>query len=279
MRLLRIFTLVVAPLLVLGTGTGCTTLRALFGDVTKPEMTFKRVKLEGMSFDSVTLGLVYEIDNPYEIPIELAQVSYQLAVEGNRLFSGSPNQGVKIPAGRSREISFPAQIHFAEVFPAVSTIFTKKSLGYKASGSVGVDTPVGLLKFPISKSGTFDRPDLPQVRIADIAAPRITATGAELRVALDVTNTNGFPMPLEALQYGLNLNGSKVGGGTVKGANVGAKRTQRITLPVKVGIADAGRGLQQLLSGKATDVEVTGKFDFGSLTGPLDVARKLTLDR
>lgn len=279
MRLLRTLALVFASISFAFAGTGCTTLRALFGDVTKPEMTFKRVNLQGMSFDSVTLGLVYEIDNPYEIPIELAQVSYQLAVEGNRLFSGSPNEGVKIPAGRSREITFPAQIRFAELGPAVKTIFTKKALNYRASGKVGVDTPVGMLSFPISKSGTFDRPDLPQVHIADILAPKITTSGAELRVALDVTNTNAFPMPLEALQYGLNLNGSRVGGGTVRGANVGAKKTQRIELPVKVGFADAGRSLQQLLAGKATDVAVTGKFDFGSLSGPLEVARKLTLDR
>jgi len=276
MRLLRILPLVFATLLA---GTGCTTLRALFGNVTKPEFTFKRVNLQGLSFDSVTLGLVYEIDNPYEIPISLAQVSYQLAVEGNRVFSGSPNQGVKIPAGRSREVTFPAQVRYAELGNVVKTIFTKKSLGYQASGRVGVDTPVGMLSFPISKSGTFDRPDLPQVRIADIVAPRVTTSGAELRVALDVTNTNPFPMPLEALQYGLNLNGARVGGGTVRGANVAARKTQRIELPVTVGFAQAGRGLQQLLSGKATNVALTGQFDFGALSGPLQVAQKLTLDR
>ena len=196
----RITTL--ALLLVLAVaGSGCTTLRALFGDVTKPEFNFKRLKLEGMSFDSVTLGLVYEIDNPYEIPIELAHVDYQLAVEGKRLFSGSPNQGVKIPAGRKREITFPAQVRFAELGSAVKSIFTKSSLAYRASGNVGLDTPVGMLKFPISKSGNFDRPDLPTIRIAAIQAPRVTGTSAELKVLLDVTNTNPFPMPLEQVQY------------------------------------------------------------------------------
>ncbi|WP_373046790.1 LEA type 2 family protein [Vulgatibacter sp.] len=277
MSLLRSLALLLVPLALVSLGSGCTTLRALSGDITKPDFTFKRVKLQGMSFDSVTLGLVYEIDNPYEIPIELAQVSYQLAVEGNRVFSGSPNEGVKIPARRSKEITFPAQIRFAEIFPAAKSIFTQDRLDYRASGKVGIDTPVGMLAFPLSKSGTFDRPDLPKVRIADIRAPRITASGAELRVALDVTNTNPFPMPLESVQYGLALAGSKVGGGSVRGADVAAGKTKRLELPVRVSLSGAGRSLQNLLAGKATEVELDGKFDFGGISGPLDVARKMTL--
>ena len=260
-------------------GSGCTTLRALFGDVTKPEFTFKRLKLEGMSFESVTLGLVYEIDNPYEIPIELAHVDYQLAVAGKRLFSGSPNEGVKIPAGRKKEITFPAQVRFAELGSAVQTIFTKSKLDYRASGNVGLATPVGQLRFPISKSGTFDRPDLPAIRIADVKAPRLTGTSAELRVLLDVTNTNPFPMPLEQVQYGLKLAGSQVGTGSVRGADVAPGKTRRLELPLKVGLLDAGRSVTRFIAGDATDVEVTGKLDFGSLTGPFEVAKRLSLDR
>lgn len=259
--------------------SGCTTLRALFGDVTKPEMTFKRVQFQGFSLDGVTLGLVYEIDNPYEVGINLAEVAYQLEVDGNRVFSGSPNQGLKIPAGGKRDLVFPATIRFADVLPAARTIFTQDKFGYRASGRVGVKTPVGMMRFPISKSGTFDAPELPQIRIADVRAPRVTASGAELQIALDVTNKNGFPLPIEGLQYGLELNGSRVGGGNARGANVAAGGTQRITLPIRLGFLDAGRGLQQLLSGKSTNLGLTGKLDFGNVTGPLDVAKRVTLDR
>lgn len=271
------------PLAILALGlllsaTGCTTLRALLGDVTKPEFTFKRVNLQGLSFESVTLGLVYEVTNPYEIPIELAEVNYKLAVEGKQVFSGSPNRGVRVPAGRSREITFPAEFRFADLGSAARAIFTKDQLGWKASGTVGLDTPVGILRFPLSKSGTLDRPDLPRVRIAAVRAPRITATGAELRVALDVTNTNPFPMPLEAIRYGLRVAGTEVGSGTVRSAAVAAGATRRIELPL-LGLSQAGQGLQQLLAGRSTDVRVTGSFDFGSLSGPLDVARQVVLSR
>lgn len=275
-RLIRL--LLVAAALV-AFGSGCTTLRALFGDVTKPELTFKRLELSGLSFESATLGVVYEIDNPYEIPIELAHVDYQLAVEGRRVFSGSPNQGVRIPAGRSREITFPAKVRYADLGAVARSIFTKNELQWRAAGNLGVDTPVGLLKFPLSKSGTFDRPELPKVRIAAVRAPTVRATGAELRVALDVTNSNPFPMPLESIDYALRLGGKKVGAGKVRGARVAAGRTQRIELPVQVGYAQAAGGLQRLLAGEATDVSVDGRLDFGSIGGPLEVARRIALDR
>ena len=259
--------------------SGCTTLRALFGDVTKPELTFKRLELSGLSFESATLGVVYEIDNPYEIPIELAHVDYQLAVEGKRVFSGSPNEGVRIPAGRSREVTFPARVRYAELGSVARAIFSKERLQWRAAGNLGVDTPVGMLQFPLSKSGTFDRPQLPQVRIAAVRAPTVRATGADLRVALDVRNSNPFPMPLEALDYALNVGGKRVGTGSVRGARVAAGGTQRIELPVEVGFAQAAGGLRRLLAGEATDVSIDGRLDFGSIGGPLEVARRIALDR
>jgi len=259
--------------------SGCTALRALLGDVTKPELTFKRLELSGLSFDAATLGVVYEIDNPYEIPIEIARVDYRLAVEGTRVFEGSPNQGVRIPAGRSREIVFPARVRYAEIARVAKSIFTKQKLGWQASGTLGVDTPVGVVSFPLSKSGTFDRPDLPEVRIAAIRAPRVTASGAELRVALDLVNTNPFPVPIEAIQYGLQLNGRKVGSGNVRNVDLGAGKRRRVELPLQVGFGGAASAVKDLIAGEPTNVRLAGSFDFGALQGPLDVAKRLTLDR
>lgn len=270
-RLIPVFLLVFAALL-LG---GCSSLLSMLGG-TKPDITFKKVNLQGFTLDSVTLGLVYDIDNPYDIGIRIAEVDYQLEVQGRRVFRGSPNEGLQIPARGTREVTFPAQIRFADVLPAARTIFTQGKFDYRASGNMGLSTPVGMLRIPLSRSGQFDSPELPKLRIADIRAPKVTGTGAELQIALDVTNSNPFALPLESIDYGLSFNGSRVGGGNARGASVAAGKTRRITLPVKVDLVGAGRAALPFLSGRAADVALDGKMDFGSVAGPLRASQKLT---
>lgn len=254
---------------------GCSSLLSFLGG-SRPDITFKKVNLQGFDLEGVTLGLVYDIDNPYDIGIKIAEVDYQLEVEGRRVFRGSPNEGLQIPARGTREVTFPAQVRFTDVIPAARTIFTQGKFAYRASGSMGLSTPVGMLRIPLSQSGNFDSPSLPKIRIADIKAPKVTGTGAELQIALDLTNDNPFPLPLESLDYGLSFNGSRVGGGTAKGASVASGRTRRINLPVKVDLAGAGRAVLPFLQGRAADVALTGKMDFGSVTGPLKAAEKVS---
>lgn len=254
--------------------SGCSSLLSFLGGA-RPDATFKRMNLQGFDLEGVTLGLVYEIDNPYDIGIKIAEVDYQLEVEGRRVFRGSPNEGVQIPARGTRDVTFPAQIRFADVVPAARTIFTQGKFNYRASGSMGLATPVGVVRIPLSKSGNFDSPSLPKIRIADIKAPKVSATGAELQVALDVTNGNPFPLPLESVDYGLNFNGSRVGGGTARGTSVATGQTRRITLPVKVDLLGAGKAVLPFLQGRSADVALTGKMDFGSVTGPLKVSEKV----
>lgn len=269
-RLIQLFLLVTATL-ALG---GCSSLLSILGG-TKPDITFKKVNLQGFSLEGVTLGLVYDIDNPYDIGIRIAEVDYQLEVEGRRVFRGSPNEGLQIPARGTKEVTFPAQIRFADVIPTARTVFTQGKFGYRASGSMGLSTPVGMLRIPLSRTGQFDSPELPKIRIADVKAPKVSGNGAELQIALDVTNVNSFALPLQSMDYGLSFNGSRVGGGNAKGASVAANQTRRITLPVKVDLAGAGRAVLPFLQGRSADVAVDGKMDFGSVTGPLKASEKV----
>ncbi|AKU92913.1 LEA type 2 family protein [Vulgatibacter incomptus] len=255
--------------------SGCSLLQMIAGNK-KPDLTFKEVRFAGWSLDQVQLDLVYELDNPYDVPLNLAKVAYQLEVEGRRILSGSPNQGLKIQPRKKQTLVFPAQVHFLDVIPTVTALFTKSSLGYRASGSLGVDSPLGVISLPISKSGLIEVPKLPSLDLAGISVPQKSASGATVALALDVTNHNAFPLPVTGLDYALQLGGSKVGGGKAQGALVNPGERRRIEIPVGVSLAGASSAVLSLISGKPADVGVTGQLGLGKIATPIDLKKRLT---
>lgn len=258
----------------------CGSLRSLLaGGFTRPNFAFKRVALADWSFEGVDLGLVYELDNPNDVAVDVAKVEYELSVEGKRIFTGAPNQGLQIRAGEVQELTFPARVRFAELLPALDAVFGKKRLGWQAKGSVGLSTPLGLVEFPLSRSGVLLTPELPQLEITRVSVPDLTGSGARVNVGLRVTNPNSFPLALEALDYALALNGTQVATGVAPGTDVAPARSRELTVPVTVSFARAGAAIPKLLAGGAARVGLSGRLDLGRVSGPLQVSKQVTIRR
>ena len=266
--------LLVLPIVLAGT-SGCALWRMITGEK-QPELTFKEVRFTGWSLDSVQLDLVYELDNPWDVPLRLAEVAYQLEIEGRRVISGAPRAGLRIEPRRKQILTFPAKVHFLDVVPTVRALFSKDALAYRASGRLGVKTPVGVVGLPLSKSGRIDVPKLPSLDLSSISVARRGVAGASLAVGLDVTNRNAFPVPITGLDWALQLAGARVGGGKAQGAIVPPGATRRIEIPVDLSLASAGQGLAALLAGRPADVALSGKLGFGKVETPIDLKKRLS---
>lgn len=262
----------------LALGSGCALLQAAIGGQ-RPSLTFREVRFTGWSLDSVRLDLIYELHNPYDVPLRLAQVAYQLEVEGRRVVSGAPKQGLNIRPRRKQTLSFPATIHFLDVIPTVGALFSKKSLGYRASGRIGVDTPVGVIALPLSKSGDIAVPKLPKVRITGIQAPRVTPQGAQLTLGLSVENTNPFPLPLQGIDWAFQVDRHRVATGSAAGATVAGSRTQRVQIPIQLGAGAVAGAARTLLTGGTADVGLQGNLRLGKVNAPLHLTERLRLTR
>lgn len=270
----RLLLLFVLPVLLAGT-SGCALWRMITGEK-QPELTFKEVRFAGWSLDSVQLDLVYELDNPWDVPLRLAEVAYQLEIEGRRVVSGAPKTGLRIEPRRKQILTFPATVHFLDVVPTVRALFSKDALTYRASGRLGVKTPVGVVGLPLSKTGRIDVPKLPSLDLSSISVARRGVAGASLAVGLDVTNRNAFAVPITGLDWALQLAGARVGGGKAQGAIVPPGATRRIEIPVDLSVASAGQGLAALLAGRPADVALSGKLGFGKVETPIDLKKRLS---
>jgi LEA14-like dessication related protein len=156
--------LVLAALLVFSL-PGCAYVKAaLCNQFQRPDVAFQRIEAQNWSLDGVNLNLVFRVKNPNDLALEVAKVDYQLEVEGHRILRGSPNNGVSLPANGTRDLVFPARVRFLDVLPAVTAIFTRDALRWRASGTLGIQTPIGILDYPLSRSGNVAVPDLRKFR-------------------------------------------------------------------------------------------------------------------
>lgn len=272
----RIFVVVLALCLPLMAG-GCALLQAFLGGQ-KPELRFQEVKLTSWALDKVDLELVYELHNPYDVALRLDEVIYQLEVEGRRLVSGMPEEGLTVRGKGKQLLSFPATVHFLDVVPVVTALFSKESLAYRASGSLGVGTPVGVVALPLSHTGKIGVPKLPKIEITKLSAPKVGVSGAELMLGLKVHNPNAFPVKLDGLDWNFLVERSALASGRLGKTSL-SRGSQELQIPIRVGFSGAGQAAQRLLAGQKSAVSLKGKLKSGKLAAPLDVKRTLGLDR
>lgn len=257
---------------------GCALLQSILGGQ-KPELVFRDVRLTSWSLDKVDLELIYELHNPYDVALELAEVAYQLEVEGKRLLSGMPKEGLKVRGRGKQLLKFPTTVHFLDVVPVVTKLFSKESLGYRASGSLGVDTPLGVVALPLSHTGRIDVPKLPKIEITDLSAPKVTTSGAEFSVGLKLHNPNDFPLALDALDWSFLVDRSSLASGQMKKTSLVKGGQREVRIPIRVGLGGASQAVQRLLAGQKSAVSLTGKLRSGKLSAPVKTGRTLGLDR
>ena len=127
------------------------------------------------------------VDNPNPVGLALADVDYRLSIDGHSVATGKPPEGIEIPANGNADVTLPASFKFSDLGQAVATVLAKGSAGYKAEGTLGVKTPVGVVRVPLSHEGTFTLPDMPGIALG---TPRLTGVAIDhATVELPVTLT------------------------------------------------------------------------------------------
>jgi LEA14-like dessication related protein len=272
--------LLVLATLGLVTVTGCASLQRLAKNAfQKPRLTFKSARLADASLADATVDLVYQIENPNPLGLNLASVDYAFFVEGKQVVAGTPKKGLNIPAKGRSELVFPANVRFADIAPVVTTFLTKDKASYRAQGSVGIKTPIGVLNFPLEHEGTFDVPKIPQVEFQPPKVTSLTLSGAKIEIPLKLTNRNGFPLPVGGVAGALKVGGANVG--NISTGDLGlveAGGTREVKLPLTINFASALPAANALRSGQG-QVTLSGQLVSDGQAVPLDVSQLLNFQR
>jgi LEA14-like dessication related protein len=256
---------------------GCSLLRQAGSSAfERPTLAFKEARLPEIDFKGAQLDLVFLITNPNPVGLDLTRASYNLEVEGHKVASGTPKNGLKIPGGGTTEVTFPAKLQWNEIAPALEAVFAMDRVRYKASGELGV----GPVTLPLQHEGTFAAPKMPKI---DVGSPQITSlslTGARVSLPLKIANVNGFPLPLGGILGTVDIAGATVGRIALpEGAPVPSNGESTVTLPLNVSFLHTGAAAAQAIRTGVAEVKIDAILNAAGASIPVKVARTVELQR
>jgi LEA14-like dessication related protein len=261
--------------------SGCALLSELLTEVfQKPSFRFKNVALHNASLAGINLDTVWQLDNPNTVGISLAAIDYALFIDNKQVVAGAPQKGLQIPAKGSTDLTFPAEIKFLEIVPALEALLTKDTATWKVEGSIGLQTPIGILSFPLAMQDVFETPKLPQVQFADPKVTNISLQGATVSFPLSVTNRSSFPLGINEVVGTLSIAGSPVG--TLSTGTLGqleGKGTRQVSLPLTINFFSAGSAAVNAIKGGNANLKFDAQVQSGGAQVPLKLDQLVNFAR
>lgn len=258
--------------------SGCAVLGELLAAAfQQPTFRFKNVALHDASLEGISLDTVWTLDNPNTLALKLASIDYALFVDDKQVVAGAPPSGLNIPPNGATDLTFPAQVKFLDIVPALETLLTKDTATWRVEGGIGVDTPLGVLRFPLSATDDFETPKLPQVALADPKVTNISLQGATVEFPLSVTNRSTFPININTVVGSLSIAGTPVG--TLSTGNLGqldAKGTRQVKLPLTINFLSAGTAAVNAIKGGNANVKFDAQLQSGNVKTPINLDQLLT---
>ena len=256
--------------------TSCATLGQLAsGAFQKPTLAYKSASLADVSLSGATLNLVTTVNNPNGVGLSVADLDYRLSIDGHPVATGHPPEGLQIPAHGSADVTLPATFQFADLGQAVATVLAKGSAGYKAEGTVGLNTPVGVVRLPVSHQGTFTLPDMPAIALGTPRLTNLAIDHATVELPVTLTAKGSYPVPVQALEAAVSIGGTRVG--EVSARDVGTLepgKPRTVSLPLTIPFSGAFSAAQAILKGGSVPIALDGHLQSGP--APVPFALKTT---
>jgi LEA14-like dessication related protein len=277
MRTLRL--LFPAAVIALFAGGGCAALSQLLRSAfVEPTLEFKSASVGGFSLNDATINLAWELKNPNPVGIELATLQYALFVEDKQVVAGAPPAGLRIPAQGKTDLIFPANVKFQDIAPVLETFLNKDNARYRAQGTIGIDTPIGIVSLPLQKEGLFEIPKVPKVEFLPPRITNLTLFGATVEFPLTVTNRNTYALPIGNVGGFITVGGARVGNVSTGSLALTPKGASEVRIPLSINFAQAGQAALAVQRGSAT-VAFDGSMQAGSASIPLKFQQNLTFQR
>ncbi len=259
----------------------CTTLEQLAASAfQKPTLAYKSASLADVSLSGATLNLVTTVSNPNSVGLSLADLDYRLSIDGHPVATGRPPEGLEIPANGSADVTLPATFRFTDLGQAVATVLSKGSSAYRAEGTVGLKTPVGVVHLPLSHEGTFSLPDMPGLALGTPRLTSIAIDHATVEIPVTLTGKGSLAVPLQALEAAVSVGGTRVGEVSAKDLGTlepGASKS--IALPLTIPFSGALEAAQAIVKGGTVPLALDGQLQSGPAPVPFALKTTATFRR
>ena len=252
---------------------GCQSMQDMIGGVPKPTAHVIGVSIRGLSLENVVLLFDVEVQNPYAAGLPLIDLGYSLTSGGTKFLEGTVTPTGSIPARGSQVLQVPATVPFSSLYTTLKGIKPGATVPYTADFRIGVNVPVlGKIDVPLSKSGEFPVPAVPQVELSSLAVGKLSLDQMKATAILQIKNTNQFPLDLTRLGVSFALGGQEVGGSKLSNpVSLPSGQATTLEIPLSFSPRAVGIGLVNLLKGDQIAYKVSGSIDANTRYGPLSL--------
>jgi len=257
--------------------------------IKKPVVKVSNARLSGLSFEQADLLFDIDINNPNAVGISLAGFDYDLLLNKQSFLKGDQKKEMEIKAQGKATVQIPLTLDFVNIYKTYQSLKQEDEVGYTLKTGLTFNLPVlGPIRVPVSTSGKVPMVKLPAISLKSIKLDRLTFTGADFNLALGIDNPNSWGVIVNALQYGLNINGSDwISGQTKDKINLASKGQNIINLPFSISFLKLGTSVYNLVAnGQGLNYQLSGQGDLSStleLLGdfklPFDLSGKVDLSK
>jgi LEA14-like dessication related protein len=246
--------------------SGCATLRD-YTDVREPDVTFKNMSVQNITFDGVTLLFDFEVNNPNRFGVKAEKYNYEFFINDRSFITGLQEEPLQIDRESVSLIQVPVSMSFSEVYQTFSSVLRQDSLSYKLSTEVEFDLPIaGSRTVPVSTDGMLPIPRVPRVQFGDFNVKDISLTGADVDVSFRVSNPNAFGISISNAKYLLRVNGRQWLDTTLEeNIEVDGSENKTITIPLRLSATQMGSAMFEIMSGNTTfNYELQGSAEISA---------------
>lgn len=271
-------------MIMLGLMIGGALALALKDDIS---ISLEQKRIKDLSPAGATLVFYVNINNSSSKTYNLSAYRYRFMVneqEFIRLQTPLEN-GLRISPQEKTLISLPVKITYDLLYKTVNGSEGEKLLACYIMGEMAFSEGRrnrGAL--PFAFSGEFPIFHAPEITVTEIKANSLTIGGADLVVAVNIKNDNGFDLILDNIQFSL-----KFGGHLIEEGNIGRNRSLKtgggelLTIPVLLNFFDVGKDVYAVLQQEVINCGFAGEMELStnweSIKLPFAIRHKVTLKK
>jgi LEA14-like dessication related protein len=123
--------------------------------VKEPVVTVKDLKVVSLDAAGAGMELSLAVKNPNPYDIKLLGFSYDLKVMSLPLTKGGAREEIKFPSHEETEVKIPIRIPYGDLLEILKRMPNPDAVPYQLAAGLDLDSPLGQLSVPVSRSGTY----------------------------------------------------------------------------------------------------------------------------
>lgn len=232
----------------------CATMQEA---IKEPEISVDDMQVRAVSLSDMQLDFILGVKNPNPLGISLRGMSYRLDVEGKSMMRGDSRERLKIGANSSSSVTLPVSLNYKDLSGGFADLLNRDKVRYELRGKLDF----GLFRLPYKKQGSIDLPSLPKVSVGRVAVERMTLSGLDVVVQLQVQNDNSFPIKLGGIDYGLKMADTTVASGKSLGAlSLEPGKSGSLDIGLSLGYGELGNVIRALGDNSSIPVSFDGRL-------------------